>query len=62
VSLLNELLLNKSIEAQIETLTLILSSGGRFEVTVNDDLVYSKLATGRHAKPGEVSPLVKAKI
>ena len=30
------------------------SSGGRFEVTVDDALVYSKRATGRHAEPGEV--------
>ncbi|OQA43914.1 MAG: Rdx family protein [Chloroflexi bacterium ADurb.Bin325] len=32
----------------IETLTLIPSSGGRFEVTLNDELIYSKAATGQH--------------
>jgi selenoprotein W-related protein len=30
------------------------SSGGRFEVTVDDTVVFSKAATGRHAEPGEV--------
>lgn len=40
-------------------MTLIPSSGGRFEVQVNDTLVYSKLQTGRHANPGEVVGLVE---
>jgi selenoprotein W-related protein len=30
------------------------SSGGRFEVTVDDTVVFSKAATGKHAEPGEV--------
>ena len=38
----------------ITDLTLIPSSGGRFEVTVGDTLIYSKKATKRHAEPGEV--------
>jgi selenoprotein W-related protein len=33
---------------------LLQSSGGRFEVTVDDVLLYSKAATRRHAEPGEV--------
>jgi hypothetical protein len=33
---------------------LLQSSGGRFEVTVDDALVYSKAATRRDAEPGEV--------
>jgi selenoprotein W-related protein len=53
---------DKAIEAQIETIEIIPSSGGKFEVNVNGDLVYSKLATGRHAQSGEVYKLVKAKI
>jgi selenoprotein W-related protein len=36
--------------------------GGRFEVSVNGQLIYSKLKTGRHAQPGEVAGLVKAKL
>ena len=62
MSLINELLQDQSIEAQIESLTIIPSSGGRFEVTVNGELLYSKLATGRHAQPGEVRKLIKQKL
>jgi selenoprotein W-related protein len=57
VSLATDLL--KNFEPEIETLSVVPSDGGRFEVTVNDKLVYSKLQTGRHAEPGEVVGLVK---
>jgi selenoprotein W-related protein len=56
VSLANDLM--KKFEADIETLTLIPSDGGRFEISVNGNLVYSKLQTKRHAEPGEVVSLV----
>lgn len=46
----------------IETITLIPSSGGRFEVSVGDTLVYSKKSTGRHAQPGEVARLLEEKF
>ena len=52
----------KNFEPEIETLSLEPSDGGRFEVTVNDRLVYSKLQTGRHAEPGEVVGLVKKSL
>jgi selenoprotein W-related protein len=32
----------------IETVTLIPSGNGRFEVMLNDELIYSKAATGKH--------------
>jgi selenoprotein W-related protein len=38
---------------------LVESSGGVFEVTVNDTLVFSKRELGRHAQPGEVMALVR---
>lgn len=38
----------------IESLTLIPSGNGRFEVVAGDELIYSKKATGRHAEPGEI--------
>jgi len=47
-------------DTEIETLTLIPSDGGRYEVTVNGKLIYSKEATGRHADPGEVEKLFQA--
>jgi selenoprotein W-related protein len=46
----------------IESLTLIPSSGGRFEVLANETLIYSKKATGRHAEPGEVVRLFEEKM
>ena len=42
----------------IET-KLIPSSGGVFDVTVDETLVFSKRAMGRHAKPGEIVELLK---
>jgi len=49
----------KNYEHVIETITLVPSEGGRFEVTVNGQLLYSKLEMHRHAEPGEVLGLVK---
>jgi selenoprotein W-related protein len=57
VSLADELL--KNYEHVIGAITLVPSEGGRFEVTVNGQLLYSKLETHRHAAPGEVLGLVK---
>ena len=48
----------KEFEHVIESVTLIPSDGGRFEVSVNGSLIYSKLQTKRHAEPGEVVGLV----
>jgi selenoprotein W-related protein len=50
----------KNFEPQIASLELIPSSGGIFEVLVNDSLVYSKIATGRHAATAEVINSVRA--
>lgn len=52
----------KNYEDRIETLTLIPSDGGRFEVAVNGSMVYSKLKTSRHAEPGEVASLVSKTV
>ena len=49
-------------EADIENLTLVPSDGGRFEVEVNGDLVFSKLKLKRHAEAGEVPPLIREHI
>ena len=60
MGLANELL--KEFEYDIGNLTLVPSDGGRFEVTVGDELVYSKLQTHRHAEPGEVLGLVRKSL
>jgi len=62
VSLADEILSDKSLAVEIESLELIPGTGGIFEVTVNDDLIFSKKALWRHAKPGEVYNLIKAKV
>ncbi|MBL6635804.1 MAG: Rdx family protein [Ilumatobacteraceae bacterium] len=41
----------------IEALTLVTGSAGVFDVVVNDEFIYSKAKTGRHAEPGEVLAL-----
>jgi selenoprotein W-related protein len=48
----------KHFEDEVESITLIPSDGGRFEVEVNGKLIFSKLATNRHAMPGEIIKLL----
>jgi selenoprotein W-related protein len=57
VGLAGELL--KEFEYKVEGITLIPSDGGRFEITVNEKLIYSKLKSGRHAQPGEIVGLIR---
>lgn len=38
------------------------SSKGRFEVTIDGDLIFSKAALGRHANPGEIAAIVRDRI
>jgi Uncharacterized protein conserved in bacteria len=40
--------------------TLIPSSGGRFEVVANGTAVFEKSKVGRHARPGEVVKALEA--
>ena len=49
----------KEFEDKVEGVTLIPSDGGKFEITVNRKLVYSKLKSGRHAQPGEIVGLIR---
>ena len=60
VSLTAELM--KEFEFKIESFSLVPSDGGTFEVSVDGDLVYSKLQTNRHAEPGEVAGLLRKVI
>jgi len=56
VSLVDELL--KDYEHVIESVTLIPSDGGRFEVSANGQLVFSKLQLKRHAEAGEIINII----
>ena len=52
----------KHYEHLIETIALVPSDGGKFEVSVNGQLLYSKLEAHRHAEPGEVLGLVRKMV
>ena len=60
MGLANELL--KQFEADIASVGLVPADGGRFEVSVNGELVFSKKQVGRHAEAGEVVGLVRKLI
>ncbi len=46
----------------IADLRLVTGGAGIFDVAVDDELIYSKGQTGRHADPGEVLELFKAHV
>jgi selenoprotein W-related protein len=46
----------------IKDIELLPSSKGRFEVTLDDELIFSKASVGRHAREGEVAGLVRERI
>ena len=46
----------------ISELQLVTGSNGVFDVEVDDQLLFSKKATGRHAEPGEVLRLFREQI
>ena len=52
----------KAFEMKVESLTLIPSDEGRFELEVDGKLIYSKLQTGRHVEPGELVRLFEKAI
>ena len=47
---------------KIEAITLIPSSGGVYEVTVDGDLIYSKKETGEHAEYEQVAGPVRERL
>jgi len=46
-------------ESDIQSWILIPSDGGRFEIEINGELVFSKLQTKRHAEIDEIRDLVQ---
>lgn len=46
-------------EPEVEALEIIPSDGGRFEIEVDGELVYSKLETRRHIEAGEAVLLIR---
>ena len=52
----------KDYEHLIESVALIPSDGGRFEVSVNGELIFSKLQLKRHAEAGEIVNLINKMV
>ena len=41
---------------------MVPGSQGRFEVILDGELIFSKAALGRHAKPGEIAKLARKRM
>ena len=54
--------LAKEFEFEVESFSLVPSDGGKFEVSLGDQLVFSKKQLGRHAEDGEVLGLMRPLI
>ena len=52
----------QNYEDHIQSINLIPSDSGRFEVSLDGALIYSKVKTGRHAEPGEISQLLAKRM
>ncbi len=50
------------MQNDVQRLDLIPSTGGRFEWSVNGDLVYSKKATGRYPTSQDLKEAISAKL
>jgi hypothetical protein len=46
----------------IAQLDMVPASGGRFEVSLDGELLYSKASMRRHANPGEIAALFRARL
>jgi selenoprotein W-related protein len=46
----------------IAQLDMVAATGGRFEVSLDGELLYSKASTGRHANPGEIAELFRSRL
>jgi selenoprotein W-related protein len=60
VGLADELL--KGWAPIIASIEMLPSSKGRFEVTLDGELIFSKATLGRHAEPGEDVALVRDRV
>lgn len=49
-------------EFDLDTVTLVPSSGGVYEVTAGDELIFSKKTLGRHAEYDEVADQIRERI
>lgn len=52
----------KAFKRSIDELTLVPRGGGRFELTVDGELVYSKLQTGSFPDEAEIEDEVRQRL
>ena len=52
----------REFKQDIDSFTLIPSGGGRFEVTIDGDLAFSKLKEGRFPEYEEIQPEIAKRI
>ena len=52
----------REFKQDIESFTLIPGGGGRFEVTIDGDLAFSKLKEGRFPEYEEIQPEIAKRI
>ena len=50
----------RQFKQSIDELTLLPSDGGRFEVKVDDEMIYSKLATGQFPDNAAIEDAVRS--
>jgi selenoprotein W-related protein len=62
VALTSEILNERELEFYIGNWTIVPDKGGKFEVEVNGELVFSKHQLDRHAEPGEIRAAIVAKL
>ena len=53
-----EIMNDQTLERKIESFTLVPSDGGKFELSVNGTLLYSKLQTGKHVVDGQLKKIL----
>jgi len=57
-----EIMNDTELEGVTKSFTLVPSEGGRFEFSVDGELIYSKLQTGRHVEDNELRNLMKVHL
>ncbi|GAB4309217.1 MAG: hypothetical protein Kow00117_02560 [Phototrophicales bacterium] len=58
----DEVLSEREIEVYVRSWNLVPASGGKFEVTLNGELIFSKKQLNRHAEEGEIKAIIKQKL
>ncbi len=52
----------REYDYDIETLKIVTATEGKFEVKIDDELVFSKLETGRFPSNEEIKEAIKARL